>query len=62
MSRNFHQKGDIDKLHLPKVQGERGMEMIARMFESRIISIGQYIKTSKSENSILDFVYQQEQQ
>ena len=31
--------------------------MIARMFESRILSIAQYIKKSES-----DFVYQQEQQ
>ena len=36
--------------------------MIARRFESRIISIVQYTKKRKSENSILDFVYQQEQQ
>ena len=32
------------------------------MFERRIISIAQYIQKRKSENSILDFVYQQEQQ
>ena len=27
------------------------------MFESKIISIAQYIKKRKSENSVLDFVY-----
>ena len=32
------------------------------MFESRIVSIAQYIKMNKSENNVLDFVYQQEQQ
>ena len=36
--------------------------MIARMFESRIISLAEYIEMNKSENNILDFVYQQEQQ
>ena len=61
MSRNFHPNGDIDKLYLSRGQGGRGIKMIARMFESRIISIAQYIKKRKSENSILDFVYQQEQ-
>ena len=35
--------------------------MIVRMFESRIISIAQYIKMSKSENNILDFLYRQEE-
>ena len=60
--RNFHPDGDIDKLYLPRGQGGRGIKMIARMFESRIVSIAQYIKMNKSENNILDFVYQQEQQ
>ena len=32
------------------------------MFESRIVSIAQCIKMNKSENKILDFVYQEEQQ
>ena len=62
MSRNFHQNGDIDKLYLPKGQGGHGIKMIARMFEGRIISIAQYVKMNKSENNILDFVYQQGQQ
>ena len=61
-SRNFHPNGDIDKLYLPRGQGGRVIKMIARMFESRIISIAQYIKLNKSENNILDFVYQQEEQ
>ena len=60
MSRHFHLNGDIDKLYLPRGQGGRGRKMLARMFESRIISIAQYIKKNKSENNILDFVYQQE--
>ena len=55
MSRNFHPNGDIDKLYLSRGQGGRGIKTIARMFESRIISIAQHIKKRKSENSILDF-------
>ena len=61
MSRNFHPNGDIYKFYLPRGQGGRGIKMIVRMFESRIISIAQYIKMSKSENNILDFLYRQEE-
>ena len=53
MSRNFHPNRDIDKLYLSRGQAGRGMKMIAQMFESRIISIAQYIKKRKKENSSL---------
>ena len=62
MARNFHPDGDIDKLYLPRGQGGRGIKMIAGMFESRIIYENEHMKMNKSENNILDFVYQQEQQ
>ena len=62
MSRNFHPNRDIDKLCLPRWQGGCCIKMIARMFESRIISMSQYIKRKKGENNILHCVYQQEQQ
>ena len=58
MSRNFHPNGDIDTLYLPRGQGGRDIKMMARMFESRIISIAQYTKMNKSENKCLDFVHQ----
>ena len=61
MSGNVRPNGYIDKLYLPRGQGGRGIKMIARIFESRIISVAQYIKKKNSENSISDFVYQQEQ-
>ena len=47
MTKNFHPNRDIDKLHLPRGQGGRGIKVIARMFESRIIPIAQYIKMAK---------------
>ena len=50
---NYNYEGD---------KGERGIKMIARMFENRVMSIAQYIKMNKSENNILDFVYQQDLQ
>ena len=62
MSRNFQPNLDTGKLYLPRGQGGFGIQMIAWMCESRIISIAQYIKMNKSENNILDLKYQQEQQ
>ena len=62
MSRNFHPNEDIDKLYFPRGQGGHDIKLITWMFESRIISIAQYIKMNKNENNILNFVYQQEQQ
>ena len=62
VSRNFQPNLDTDKLYLPRGQAGCGMQMIAWMCESRIISIAQYIKMNKSENNILDLKYQQEQQ
>ena len=62
MSRNFQPNLDTDKLYLPRGQGGFGIQVIAWMCESRIISIAQYIKMNKSENNILDLKYQQEQQ
>ena len=59
MPKNFHPNGEIVKLYLSRGQGGRETKMIARIFGKRIISIPQYIKKSKCENSILDFVYQQ---
>ena len=58
MSRNFHPNRDIDTSYLQRGQGGRDIKMIARMFESRIISIAQYTKMNKSENKCLDFVHQ----
>ena len=62
MSRNFQPNLDTGKLYLPRGQGGFGIQMIAWMCESRIISIAQYIKMNKSENNILDLKYQPEQQ
>ena len=47
MSRNFFPHGNIDKSYLPRGQGGRDIKMIARMFESRIISLAEYIEMNK---------------
>ena len=38
------------------------MKMIARMFESRIISIGQYLNIKSNNSNVMNFVCEQEQQ
>ena len=40
---NFHPNGDVDKLYLTRSQGSRGLKMVARMFESRVIAVVQYL-------------------
>ena len=60
MTGNFHPNGDIDKLYLPRVQGGRGLKMVARMFESRVITIGQYLTQRSHHNEISKFIYETE--
>ena len=62
ISGNFHPKGDVDKLYLPRSQGGQGVKMIARMFESRIISNGQYLTIKSNSNNVMSLVCEQEQQ
>ena len=62
MTGNFHPNGDIEKLYLPRSQGRRGIKMIARMFESRIITIGQYLTIKSNYSNVMKFVCEQEQQ
>ena len=62
MTGNFHPNGDVEKLYLPRSQGGRGIKMIARMFESRIITIGQYLTIKSNYSNVMKFVCEQEQQ
>ena len=59
---NFHQNGNVDKLYIPRSQGGRGIKMIARMFESRITTIGQYLTIKSNYSNVMKFVCEQEQQ
>ena len=36
---NFHLNGDVDKLYLPRSQGDQGLKMVAKVFESRVIAV-----------------------
>ena len=62
ISGNFHPNGDVDKLYLPRSQGGQGVKMIARVFESRIISNGQYLTIKSNSNNVMSLVCEQEQQ
>ena len=59
---NFYSNGDVDKLYLPKSQRGWGLKMVARMFESRVIAVGQYLTINSNRSNIIKFVYEQEQQ
>ena len=59
---NFHPNRDVDKLYLPRSQGDRGLKMVARVFENRVVAVGQYLMINSSRSNIIKFVYEQEQQ
>ena len=59
---NFHLNGDADKIYLPRLQRGRGLKMVARMFESRVIAVAQYLTINSKSSNIIKFVYEQEQQ
>ena len=62
MTGNFHPKGDVDKLYLPRLQGGRELKMVPRIFESRVIKVGQYLTINGNSNKAITFVYEKEQQ
>ena len=59
---NFHPNRDVDKLYLPRLQGDRGLKMVARVFENRVVAVAQYLMINSSRSNIIKFVYEQEQQ
>ena len=59
---NFHPNGDVGKLCLPRSQRARGLKMVIRMFESRVIAAAQYLMISCKLSNTIKFVYEQEQQ
>ena len=59
---NFHPNRDVDKLYLTRSQGDRGLKMVARVFENRVVAVGQYLMINSSRSNIIKFVYEQEQQ
>ena len=49
MSGNFHPNSDIDLLYIQRNQSGRGLRQIQRVFESRIISIRQYLLRNRKK-------------
>ena len=48
----FHPNGDVDKLYLPISQGSRGIKMVARMLESRVIAVAQCLTINSNRSNI----------
>ena len=59
---NFHPNGDAHKPCLPRSQGGRGLKMVVRMFQSRVIAVTQYLTINSNRSNTIKFVYEQEQQ
>ena len=50
MTENLNRNSDIDRLYVPRRNGGRGMKNIKTLYESRIISISQYLKLNRKRN------------
>ena len=60
MSGNFHPNSDIDLLYIQRNQGGRGLRQIQRVFESRIISIRQYLLRNRNRNTNIAYICDEE--
>ena len=60
MTGNFHPNGDVDRLYIPRSEGDRGLKSTVRMYESRTVSVVQHLELNKSHNTSLQFVVEQE--
>ena len=59
---NLHPNGDAHKPYLPRSQGGRGLKMVVRMFQSRVIAVTKYLTINSNRSNTIKFVYEQEQQ
>ena len=60
MSGNFLLNSDIDLLYIQRNQGGRGLRQIQRVFESRIISIRQYLLRNRNRNTNISYICDEE--
>ena len=56
MSGNFHPNSDIDLLYIQRNLGGTGLRQIQRVFESRIISIRQYLLRNRNRNTNIAYI------
>ena len=61
MTGNFHPDGDVDRLYLPRSEGGWRLTSIARMYESKIVSVVHNLELKKSHDTSLQFTAEQEQ-
>ena len=60
MSGNFHLNSGIDLLYIQRNLGGRGLQQIQRVFESRIISIRQYLLRNRDRNTNTAYICDEE--
>ena len=53
MTGNFHRNSDVDLLYLQRKRGGRGLKSIQIVYELRVISIRQHLRTRKNKNCYL---------
>ena len=60
MSGNFHPNSDISLPYIQRNLGGRGLRQIQRVFESRIISIRQYLLRNRNRNTNIAYIRDEE--
>ena len=56
MRGSFHLNRDMDRIHMSRVKGDRGLRSIRTLYESSIISLQQYLLKNANRNEILGYV------
>ena len=52
----------VTHTNLPRLQEGQRLKMVPRMFESRVITVAQYLTINRNYSNTIKFVYDQEQQ
>ena len=58
---SLHPNSDVNKLHINRKEGGRGLKSVQILFESRVVALRQHLTQIASCSNILKFVYESEQ-
>ena len=58
---NLHMRSDINRIHVPRIQGGRGLASIEDTFTCRIVALANHIEAAATSNPFLEKVKEHEQ-
>ena len=56
MYKIHHPKDDIDRLHVKRKEGERGLVQVEAAYKAEIINIAEYLNTNYKEDQFVNIV------